>query len=375
MNDLNVAMNASSKRVDLKGLLNASIAGSLSWSTENNAPVSQIIAATVGLAGPLAVGAWTGRMGIGMIGAMGGLALSSAGGGQTRRDQFSSLGYTLLSGSAAMLAGASLAGRGMVTLFLFPLLAGAIALIGSISRPLARATTHFILYCIIAMHFDIEGLSPITLTLIFLMGAGWYALIAFTLTNLLHTLRTQTSGGQNLPPKYPAKLLFRRWTKRLGGLSGWQYALRLTICFMAAESFEWVWPHHHGYWVLITIVIVLQRDIQKMPAKIFQRSAGTLAGVLIAGLLLIGPLPVWATIAAVGFLSAGCVVLKEANYTAYAAVMTLLIVFLLDFGTAPDVMIFLDRFVATLAGCMSALLLGYLPWHISLSRTAIQVDR
>jgi DNA-binding MarR family transcriptional regulator len=55
-------------------------------------------------------------------------------------------------------------------------------------------------------------------------------------------------------------------------------------------------------------------------------------------------------------------ILVETSYTAYAAVMTPLVILLLDFGQAPSWSAGVDRFAATLAGCGLALTLGYLGW-------------
>ena len=66
----------------------------------------------------------------------------------------------MLSGSAAMLMGASLSGLGALAAAVFPVIAGVAALAGSIGRPMARATPHFNLYTIIAMHYDPRGCRP-----------------------------------------------------------------------------------------------------------------------------------------------------------------------------------------------------------------------
>jgi Fusaric acid resistance protein-like len=351
----------------------AFIAHGLSWSDPGGVPPSRIVAAALGLSMPIALGAFAGHIETGMLASMGGLALSSIDGAETFSEHMSNLGYAILAGCAAMLIGAALAGRGYFTM-VFPLIAGAAALLGSISRPLARATTFFILYSIIAMHLEIQGASPIALTAVFLMGAAWCAGLGLVLKPIFRKIPCFRKAEKHaVPPRtarHPARRLLRRWAKTLGELSGWQYALRMTLCLAAGESFEWIWPDHHGYWVLITVVIVLQRDLRAMLRRIFQRSAGTLAGVLLAGLLLIGSLPPWATIVLVAVLAAGRVALKKANYGAYAVVMTILVVVLLDFGRPPSVTIIIDRLVATLAGCALAMTLGYLPWLRPLARNA-----
>ncbi len=347
-----------------KSWVRSSLERCLAWSGEHTAPVPRIAAAALGMAVPVAVGTFAGRPGVGMLAAMGGLALSGAGGGQTQHEQGSRLAYTLLSGSAAMLAGACLSGLGTLAMLLFPVMAGLVARAGSISRPMARTAPHFILYTIIAMHYDLKGLSPMGLMLLFMAGAGWYAAIAMVFNTWMTGRRRPPHSRPSPVPTYTARQLLRRWSRTLGHLRGWRYALRMTICLAAAESYQWIWPHHHGYWALITVVVVLQRDVQAMPAKMRQRSVGTLAGALIAGVLFLGAWPAYAAVALIGLLAAGRVALREVNYTAYTVVMTVLIIILLDFGSAPSVMTGVDRFLATLAGCVVSTLLGYLPWGV-----------
>ena len=107
----------------------------------------------------------------------------------------------------------------------------------------------------------------------------------------------------------------------------------------------------------------MRRDIRAMLPRILERSAGTLGGVMLAGLLLTSMLPAWFKIGATGILAAGRIMLKDANYILYAVVMTVLVVLLLDFDAARPSMIIIDRLAATTAGCLVAMVLGYLPWY------------
>jgi hypothetical protein len=70
----------------------------------------------------------------------------------------------------------------------------------------------------------------------------------------------------------------------------------------------------------------------------------------------------WAAIAMIAVLSTARPILKEANYTAYAAVMTPLVILLLDFGREPSWAVVVDRLAATFAGCTLAVTFGYLMW-------------
>ena len=332
------------------------------WSDAGGHSVSRALAAMLGLASPLAVGAMAGQMQAGLVMSLGGLAMSNGGQGQTFREQVPGLIYTMLAGSLAMLAGSIISGQGLPTIVAIPALAALAGLVGGISRPLVRASTLFILYTIIATNLGFQAGHPLAMMILFSLGSLWTAVLFLALRPLFKAM-SPNSGGKTAPPrKYPARLLLRRWWKSLAHLSGWQYVLRLTLCLVAAEAYELLWPGHHGYWVAITVTIVVQRNLQTALARTFHRGAGTVLGVLLTSLLLMGSPSMWTLIAMIAALAAARPILLEANYTAYAAVMTPLVILLLDFGRETSWVVVTDRLLATSAGCLMALVLGYFLW-------------
>jgi uncharacterized membrane protein YccC len=352
----------------------------LKW-TDGSAPrTSQVVAAMLGLAGPIAAGVMLGHARTGMVMSLGGLALSAGGKGETLRQQATGLIYALVAGSAAMFTGSVMAGHGMLTTFGIPAVAAVAGLLGSISRPLVRSTTQFILYTIIAANLNSREAHPLGIMLLFALGAAWTAGLSLVLQPLFHALRIQlpsTAANTTSPPRRSARQLLRRWWNSLAYLSGWQYALRITLCLIAAQGFEWLWPHHHGYWVSITVVIVVHRNLDAALTRTLQRAAGTVLGVLLISLLLLGSPPTSAVIATIALLAAARPILKQANYAAYAAVMTPLVILLVDFGQAPSWSVIVDRLFATLAACALALTLGYLMWskHSPAGRIAVESNR
>lgn len=327
---------------------------------------SQAVAAMLGLAGPIVVGAMVGHARIGMVASLGGLALSGQGKGETFREQAHGLIYALVAGTIAMLTGSGIAGRGMITALATVAVVTAAGLFGSISRPLARAATLFMLFTIIAANLGIGAAHPLGIMLLFFLGAAWTAGLSLALRPLfqaLHLTRIPDNRANVAqPPKYSAGQLLRRWRKSLTHLSGWQYTLRIALCLVVGLGLEWIWPHHHGYWVFITVVIVVQRNLEAVLKRTFHRAAGTVLGVLLTSLLLLGSPSIWTVIAMIAALAAARPVLMEIHYAAYAAVQTPLVILLLDFGQAPSRMVIIDRLAATLVGCALALTLGYFGW-------------
>ena len=337
-----------------------------SWSDMTTPRAAQAVAAMIGLAGPIVVGAMVGHADIGMVASLGGLALGGEGKGETFREQAHGLIYALVAGSIAMLTGSCLAGRGISTALAIVAIAAAAGLLGSISKPLARATTLFMLFTIIAANLGVGADHPLGIMLLFFLGAVWAASLSLVLRPLFRAIRLiripDSRANIAQPLKYSARQLLRRWRKSLTHLSGWQYTLRIALCLVAGLGFEWIWPHHHGYWVFITVIIVVQRNLESVLKRTFHRAAGTVLGVLLTSLLLLGSSPIWTVITMIAALAAARSILMEINYVAYVTVQTLLIILLLDIGQVPSWAVIIDRLAATLAGCALALTLGYLGW-------------
>jgi hypothetical protein len=336
---------------------------------------AQIIAAMLGMAGPVAAGVITGHAQMGAVAALGGLAASGNGKHEPFRDQARDLIHVLLAGGAAMFTGAALAGHDLLKTFCIPAIAAVAGLVGGISRPLVRATTLFILYIIIAANLGLKDFNPVGTMLLFFLGVLWSAALSLGLSVLFRKFSsnqfTDKTASAVQPVRPTMQQLLRRWRRTLEHLSGWQYALRITLCLMAAEVFEWLWPHHHGHWALITIMLVVQRDLQAAMRRTIQRATGTVLGVALISLLLLTAPPAWIMIAVIAALAAARPIFRATNYTAYAVFMTPLIILLMEFRQEISWIVITDRLIATFVGCTIAFTLGYLIWIKRLSTVRI----
>jgi len=145
-------------------------------------------------------------------------------------------------------------------------------------------------------------------------------------------------------------------------MPGWQYALRIGLCLAAAEAIAYAWGQHWSYWIAIVVVIIVQRSFRSAIARAFQRAIGTFAGVLIASVLLLWFPPAWLLIMIIGVLSGLRPFLRVRNYTLYAAVMTPLIIIVLQFGDTLSAAVIAYRLIDTVIGFFIVLILGYLIW-------------
>ena len=317
-------------------------------------------ASMLGLAVPLAAGQMTGHPAEGMAASLGGLALGGAASGGTFGDRAKTLVYDLIAGCLGMLIGSSLARYGIVAVGL-PAAAALAGLFGGISRPLVRASILFLVYMVIATSIETSARQSIGLMVLFGLGAAWCAGLALVLEGLFQRIWGRRDKVE-ARPRYTWKQLLRRWRYSLKRLAGWQYVLRITLCLLAAQGFELVWPGHRGYWVSLTVVIVVQRFMSGALTRTRQRAAGTFVGVFLISLFLLAQPSPWLILCFIAVLGAARPVLQEVNYVAYAAVMTPLVILLLEFGREPSLTVAVDRLIATLVGCAIALTFGYIGW-------------
>ena len=179
------------------------------------------------------------------------------------------------------------------------------------------------------------------------LGIGWSAAMSLACGVFA---RTKKSAADAPSARYTLAQRFSRWQRSLRRIAGWQYALRISLCLGAAVLLRSLWPAHHLHWVAITVVLLTERQVDASPVKIIQRAAGTLAGVVVAGVLAEWNAGPWAIAAAVAVLAGLRPLLRVRNYLAYTAVTTPLILALLDAGAAEGPGILVDRLAATLAG-------------------------
>jgi hypothetical protein len=324
------------------------LAGVVRWSPERPVAAYRLAGAAAGMAGPVAYGTVAGHPSAGMPAAIGALAM----GGLGRPAK----GLAIAAGAVtlAAAAGAAAAGHGWASVALVTGLAFAVALVCGVSRPAAETGARFTTFALIATGLHGTGSPPVVAAKVG-AGAFWTALVLLALSA---RRRKQTA-----PPGRPAGVLLRRWWRSLHGLAGWRYALRLGLCLAAAETIGMLWHQAKAYWIAVTVVIVVRRRLDGALARPLQRAAGTAAGVAAGSVTLLGAPSSWPLVAVAAALAGLRPLLKEANYALYAAVMTPLVVLLLDFGRPASAATIGYRLADTAIGCALALTIGYLPWR------------
>ncbi|HLH90348.1 MAG TPA: FUSC family protein [Xanthobacteraceae bacterium] len=341
-------------------MLRDALSNALRWNPGGEPSPTQIIAAALGLVGPILLGAAVGRLPLGMAAAIGALALSRGWEEGAFRQRALGMAGSTVCGAAAIAAGSGIAMLGGAALFLIPVLAAVVALIGGINRTAGLVAAQVILVAIIGSGMSDAAGKPIALAALFLLGAIWAAALALALAFVFPARHAQHAPAAARRPALADQV--RHWRKSLGRWAGWQYPARITACLVAAAGVSLLFPSRHTSWVSLTVAIVVRRQMSEAMARTIERALGTVAGVLLAMLLLLWPPPLPLLIGLVAVLGAARPLLRAANYAAYAALMTPLIMLLLDLGQAPALATMIDRLLATGVGCALSVTLGYWVW-------------
>jgi uncharacterized membrane protein YccC len=156
-----------------------------------------------------------------------------------------------------------------------------------------------------------------------------------------------------------------RLVRRHAGLhtAAGRHAIRLAVLLPATELLARALPLHHGWWAPLTVLVVLRADYSTTVSRGIARLAGTIAGLVLATLLLFLVPPAGPAVAFVVLLVAWAAYSTfRASYALYAGFLTALVVLMLDVvEREPLVATLGDRLAATVLGGLIAVL-AYLVW-------------
>jgi uncharacterized membrane protein YccC len=171
-----------------------------------------------------------------------------------------------------------------------------------------------------------------------------------------------TSAVMLLPDRAGEMARGLRTAATTPGTSAFRHGIRLAVILPVAEEVSHLLPGQRGYWVTLTVIVVLKPDYAATVDRGLARVIGTGLGVVLAGLLVVAvhPLGVLVTVL-VALLAWTSYLVFSASYTLYSFAITSLVVMLLS-STGPTTLATVgDRGLDTLAGGAIALL-GYAVW-------------
>jgi len=179
---------------------------------------------------------------------------------------------------------------------------------------------------------------------------------------------TTLDPGQAQALAFEAALLRRPrlWPTIRANLTGrsdvGRHCLRLACTCAVGVGMYSLLGLEHGYWIPLTIVIVLKPDIGATFDRTVQRIVGTLTGAVLAAILAATVTTAWGAALLTAPLAFAMVTFVPYNYVFWTIFITPLIILLQDTGDPGDWTVVGWRILNTLIGCTLGLLGGYLLW-------------
>jgi uncharacterized membrane protein YccC len=173
---------------------------------------------------------------------------------------------------------------------------------------------------------------------------------AFSLELLdLHTWRLGTlRAALNLSPRVDRSLM--------------RYILRLASLLVPSVLLHTWLEIPHGYWLGLTLVVVMQPDYGSTRQRAAERVGGTLLGSVLASALLFLKLPHLVLLAATGVNSFLFALFLKRRYDVAVVFLTLMVVLMTEMGGPVDWRLSMERVVCTLAGGGLALMAAHFFW-------------
>lgn len=156
-----------------------------------------------------------------------------------------------------------------------------------------------------------------------------------------------------LRPQSPLAILTANLTPRS---AAFRHAVRSAVCFAFALWLGRVLPVEHGYWMPMTVAIVLRADFAGTFSYGVLRVVGTVLGLLLTTALVhVLPVNAWVHLAVLAVLCAGFRYFGTVHYGVAVASLTGMVVLLLAFVGEPPEPTVLARLIDTLIGSAVAL--------------------
>ena len=333
--------------MSLRAIHAAHLAPVLRWSREERVGARTLVVAAIGMAAPVAAGLAFGRPAIGFTIGLGAMLLAgeaqSAASANERPKPLVAILPALLAAIAATLT-APLPWRDAALV----VLAALAAIASGYSRPVAVGAIRFLIYFVLcASLLESAGANRGAAALLFGAGALWNMAV--------RTMLGRGNAVSEIPDAAPARASTpaqrRAWFRRtLGTRAGWQFPVRIAGGLTAAIMIRDLWPSHHFGWVVLTVALLTQRPLERLPVKITQRALGTAMGVAATWAILAANLPLLALGLIVCVLATLAPFARAGNYLAWSAVSSPVILLVMDLGRPIETALLTDRLTATLTG-------------------------
>lgn len=143
-----------------------------------------------------------------------------------------------------------------------------------------------------------------------------------------------------------------------------RYSLRLALGMGLGIAIYKLFHIPHGYWIAMTVMIVLQPEFGATMTKVFNRIKGTVLGAVVGSLLFLLPLPLAVNIALVSICAFMMTYYVVRNYGIAAFFITIMVIALFHLLEPVTWTLGGIRVLNTVGGCGFALLGGYAFWPL-----------
>jgi uncharacterized membrane protein YccC len=144
--------------------------------------------------------------------------------------------------------------------------------------------------------------------------------------------------------------------------NSWRYGVRLALCIALAQALVSLVPVPRSYWVALTITFVLKPDFGSVFSRALLRALGTVAGLVIAAVVLAEVPLGWWDVPVMLVLAPLIPALTPRGYGHQTAAITPVILLLSDLLNHQGTALLLPRLTDSLLACAIALTAGYLLW-------------
>lgn len=143
-----------------------------------------------------------------------------------------------------------------------------------------------------------------------------------------------------------------------------KYALRVSVALCAGVFIFKYFKIDHGYWIPLTLMIVIQPYYGATRKKGIERIGGTLGGVVVGGLIMLLPIPHEAFVVLLIFVSFFVAYFLRNNYKVGVFFVTVMMVILMQLSQRGTVELIAWRILSTLIGAFLAFGAGYAFWPV-----------
>jgi len=143
-----------------------------------------------------------------------------------------------------------------------------------------------------------------------------------------------------------------------------RFTLRIAVLSLIGVAIIKLHPLPHSYWLPFTLVVVLQPDFGATRQRAMQRLGGTLAGSILASLMLWLHLPLAGILAVTAVMTFLFGFFVKRNYGVAVIFVTLFVVLLTEANGPVTIALTAERLGTTIAGGLLALLAAQLFWPV-----------